>query len=87
MHNFSGTKSANCDESTLPVAAGPWLRTDGFPFGEAIDQLMDPNGVVYSALQFDEFGSAIPAYAMFFTATHPDGTLATTETTSGEYSD
>jgi hypothetical protein len=85
LHNFSGTKSANCGESTLPVAAGPWLRIDGFPFGEAIDHLMDPNGVVYSALQFDEFGSAIPAYATFFTATHPDGTLATSETTCGDW--
>ena len=85
LHNLSGTKSTNCGQSTLPVGAGPWLHTNGIPFGEAIDQLLLPNGVVYTALQIDEFGSTVPAFARFFTATQADGTLNTSRTTCGDW--
>jgi len=85
LHNLSGKKVGNCGQSTLPVAAGPWLHPNGIPFGEAIDQLLSPNGVVYTALQVDEFGSALPAFAGFFTATQDDGVLDTVWTTCGDW--
>jgi hypothetical protein len=85
LHNLSGKKVTNCGQSTLPVAAGPWLHPNGIPFGEAIDQLLSPNGVVYTALQVDEFGSALPAFAGFFTATQDGGALDTIRTTCGDW--
>ena len=85
LHNLSGTKATNCGQSTLPVAAGPWLHPNGIPFGEEIDQLLSPNGVVYTALQVDEFGSALPAFAGFFTATRDDGVLDTNRTTCADW--
>ena len=75
IHNFSDTRSANCGQLELPVAAGPWVRTDGFPFGETIDQLLGLGGVVYSALQFDEFGNPVPEFSRSFTATNFNGDL------------
>ncbi len=75
VHNFSGTKAANCGQLELPATAGPWVRTDGFPFSEAIDQLLGLVGVVYSALQFDEFGNLAPAFSRSFTATSFNGEL------------
>ena len=44
LHNLSGKKVTNCGQSTLPVAAGPWLHPNGIPFGEPIDQLLSPHG-------------------------------------------
>jgi hypothetical protein len=85
LHKLSGTKSTNCGQSTLPVGAGPWLHTNGMPFGDEIDNLLQPNGVVYTALQVNEFGSAVPSFAGFFTATQADGTLNTSRTTCGDW--
>ena len=85
VHNFSGVKSANCGQPSLPVAAGPWIRTDGFPFGEAIDQLLSPDQVVYTAIQLDELGRTIPAFSGFFTATNVDGTFFTIAGTCGDW--
>ena len=81
---LAGKKADNCGQATLPDG-GPWLRTDGFPFAAAIDQLMAPNGVVYSPLQLDELGSPIPAFAEFFTATQADGTLDSANTTCSDW--
>jgi hypothetical protein len=81
VHNLTGKKASNCGQGSLPASAGPWVRTDDFPFGPRIDQILSPNGVVYTPLRFDEFGDpvsdVIPGY---FTATFIDGTfdIATT---------
>jgi hypothetical protein len=58
IHNLQGKKLVNCGQTSLPVAAGPWVRTDaeGFPYSEAIESLVGSAGVVYSPLRFDEFG-------------------------------
>ena len=37
--------------------------------------IMGPVGVVYSALQFDEFGNLAPAFSRSFTATSLNGEL------------
>jgi hypothetical protein len=73
IHNLTGKKSSNCGQASLPVAAGPWVRTDGFPFSEAIDQLINSNKV-YTPIRFDEFGNAISS-TRYFTATSTNGAL------------
>jgi hypothetical protein len=74
IHNLTGKKSSNCGQATLPVAAGPWVRTDGFPFGERIDQLLN-NGVVFAPLRYDEQGNLVVSGLDYFTGTTADGTL------------
>jgi hypothetical protein len=36
VHNLTGKKASNCGQGSLPESAGPWVRTDGFPFGPMI---------------------------------------------------
>ncbi|MDH3258803.1 MAG: hypothetical protein OEM19_05000, partial [Deltaproteobacteria bacterium] len=76
VHNLTGKKADNCGQATLPVDAGPWVRTDSFPFGPTIDQILNPNGVVYTPVKFDEFGDPVSGViTSYFTATIDDGTL------------
>jgi len=74
IHSLTGKKSANCGQTTLPVAAGPWVRTDGFPFGASIDKLLD-DGIVYAPVRTDEYGQLVQDHSWFFSNTSPDGTL------------
>ncbi len=76
VHNLTGKKENNCGQGQLPAAAGPWVRTTGFPFSEAI-ALLTSSGVVYTPLRYDEFGNLVPPGPGFsaFTATQADGTL------------
>jgi len=74
LHGFGGKKSANCGQAELPVAAGPWVRTDGLPFGESIDRLLLPESVVYYPLAADEDGTPVEGYMM--TATMSNGTVS-----------
>ena len=74
LHGFSGKKSANCGQAELPVAGGPWMHTDGLPFGESIDRLLYPELVVYYPLAADEDGNPVEGYMM--TATVGDGTVS-----------
>lgn len=76
VHNLAGKKSANCGQGSLPVAAGPWVRTDGFPFSETIDSLVN-DGKVYAPVMYDEFGSALPRYENYMTGTQADGSYDT----------
>ncbi len=48
-----GKGSDSCDTRELDL--GPYIRTDGFPVAENLDTLID-DGLMYSAIQFDEFG-------------------------------
>ena len=75
IHNLTGKKSDNCGQTILPVAAGPWVRTDGFPFGETIDQLLN-NGKVYAPVRYDEFGH-IGSIKVYYTNTDINGVLST----------
>lgn len=64
IHGLSGKKTDNCGQSELPVAAGPWLRPDGFPFSADIGALTDSNPVVFTPLRIDEFGDPVPISAI-----------------------
>jgi len=74
VHNLTGRKIDNCGQGTLPIAAGPWIRMDNFPFSDTIDQLMSPNNVIYAPVRYNEYGEAIGG-AFYFTDTDIDGTL------------
>lgn len=73
IHNLTGKKADNCGQTALPVAAGPWVRTDGFPFAPTIDLLAQ--GVVYTPIRYDEFGALVSQTNGSYSATLPDGTL------------
>lgn len=73
-HNLTGKKSANCGQVTLPTNAGPWLRTDGYPFAPTID--LFTQYVMYTPIKFDESG-AIPAQQYFYMSTDGAGELDT----------
>jgi hypothetical protein len=75
IFNLTGTKTNNCGQASLPIAAGPWVRTDGFPFSKTIDELV--NGVIYAPLVYDEIGtfSATSTWPRMFTGTTSSGTL------------
>lgn len=55
-HGLIGTRAGNCGLATLPTGAGPWVRTDGFPFAERIDRALDPVAGVLAPLARDEHG-------------------------------
>jgi hypothetical protein len=74
IHNLKGKKSNNCGQTSLPIVIGPWIRTDGFPFGESIEQILQPNAKIYAPIRYDEFGNVI-ASRQYFTATLSGGTL------------
>ncbi len=74
IHGLTGKKAANCGEASLPVAAGPWVRPDGEPFGEAIDLLLDPtNEVIYPPRVTETH--VVTSLAGSWTGTYGDGTL------------
>ena len=78
IHGLTGKRSANCGQATLPAAAGPWVRTDGFPFAAPITELLD-NGKVFTPVRFDELGVPVAAGSLLtdehFTGTSRDGSL------------
>ena len=80
IHGFEGKKDQSCGQASLPVAAGPWVRTDGQPFAAAIDEMLGVNGKIYTPLWLDENGYFAPS-AHSFTATTTAGTLDNSATT------
>jgi len=76
VFGLTGKKADQCGQASLPIGAGPWLRTDGVPFAATIDQALGGN-VVYAPLSIDESGHAVTANSGFaFTGTGVDGTFA-----------
>jgi len=73
VQGYNGTKSAKCGQSSLPTAAGPWIRTDGTPFAGTIDKLV--SGEIYTPPQYNEYGVLVNPAVVLFTGTNPDGTL------------
>jgi|GEM_PF-1150326 len=76
LHNLNGVKGDNCGQATLPAAAGPWMRTDGFPFAPTIDRLV--LGEVYTPMRYNEFGELVAPLDVdhyYYSATSPDGSL------------
>lgn len=81
VHGFSGKKSAQCGQQSLPTGAGPWQRTDGAPFMGALTSAA-PAAAVYVPLARDEFGQAAGSAAVF-TGTYADGDVS--ELTCGNW--
>ena len=71
VRNLAGKKSEHCGQVHLPYA-GPWVRTDGFPFSGTIDELLE--GEIYTPVRYDEFGNLV-ASTFYFTNTFEDGTV------------
>jgi hypothetical protein len=59
VHGLNAKRVDNCGQATLPASAGPWVRTDGFPFADRIDLALWPTGRVLTPLNLDEFGATI----------------------------
>lgn len=76
VHDLSGKKITNCGQSGLPAWAGPWVRVDGAPFAETIDEALMPSGLVYRYVGLDEFGADVGAYTSYFTGTDEFGVQA-----------
>lgn len=74
VHGLSGKKASNCGEVSLPVAAGPWLRTDGQPWAGSIDQIIN-SFVVYNPALLDESGVTLPLDHKAWLSTLFDGTF------------
>ena len=77
LFGLSGTKATKCGQDSLPVGAGPWLRTDGVPFASTIESALDDNRI-FSPPSVDESGHVISTMSAFdsaliFTDTFPDG--------------
>lgn len=81
VHNLTGKKADNCGQENLPVAAGPWVRSDGAPAAGTIDQLLVPNPVVYMPLLTDESGDPVALDQKAWSATRNTG-IAYTDTCS-----
>jgi hypothetical protein len=89
IHGLTG-KKGNCSPQNPTSQAGPWVRTDGFPFGGKIDSILGLNGKVYAPAKFDESGNPIPAATptdlpIQFTGTFEDGTLNTDWSTCSDW--
>jgi hypothetical protein len=68
VHRLGGLVANNCDQTYLPDFAGPWVRTDGYPFSAKIGPLTSQNQI-YTPLRFDETGTAVPyAQPLYFYA-------------------
>lgn len=50
IQGYGGHVSDNCGQPTLPVGAGPWVRVDGLPWAEKLEQIVGFEGVVYRPL-------------------------------------
>jgi len=73
VQGFTGKKAANCGQGTLPVAAGPWVRTDNYPFTGTIDKLV--TGQIFAPVRYNESGVLVTFTEYYFTDTKIDGTL------------
>lgn len=73
LHGLTGQVSTNCGQQSLPQAAGPWVRTDGLPFAESIEQIIPPFKRILLPLRFDEFGNQLAANLRVWTGTTQQG--------------
>jgi len=85
IHNLTGKKAAKCGLADLPVAAGPWNRTDGTPFAPTIDKLTA--SIVYTPLIYDEFGVSHPSFSNSFTNTDVSGVFQVGYTACADWTD
>ena len=84
IQGYDGTTIAtNCGLAPLPlpVGAGPWVRTDGYPFADTIDKLVTiTNAQIYTPVTYNENGAALVGGFYYFTGTNPDGTKSSGST-------
>jgi len=83
LHGLSGKKSANCGAPTLPVAAGPWVRTDGALWSGSLDEIFSLQKV-YRPILLDEHGAPIPDRG-HFTHTDAAGAVRVPENTCADW--
>jgi hypothetical protein len=74
VHNLTGRAESNCGLADLPVAAGPWVRTDGMPFAPTIDVFTIYPYTTYTPLLYNEFGVMNDTWTNF-TNTEVFGTM------------
>lgn len=85
VQGLSGKKSANCGQSSLPAAAGPWLRLDEVPFAGSLTALA-ASGLVYTPVLLDESALPVAGDETYFTGTLPDGTADVSTNTCYDWS-
>lgn len=81
MHNLSGRVASKCGQTVLPATAGPWVRTDGYPFAGRIDQML--NGHVYSPLRYNEFGDPFDTPVSYYSNTNAAGAASLSYSCAG----
>jgi len=86
VHNLGGTVAGLCGQGTLPTAAGPWVRTDDFPWAERIELMIGSSGVIFTPLWLDENANKV-SWIRAFTDTEPDGTQDGGQTNCGNWTD
>jgi hypothetical protein len=74
VQGLGGKRVNNCNQASLPIAAGPWVRVDGTPWADTIDQLTAANKV-FSPPILTELNTLAPTN--FHSNTAPDGSLNT----------
>ena len=80
VQGFMGKKAANCGQAALPVAGGPWVRTDGFPFAQTLADI-SVRGQIFVPLDNNESGVPIPGNGVW-TGTGSDGVVVSTDNCS-----
>ena len=73
-HLLSGRVEDNCGQSSMPAAAGPWVRTDGFPFADNLVDIIEESRI-FAPAATDEFGRQHIS-TNYFTGTNYVGKLA-----------
>lgn len=88
-HGLGGQRATNCGQPSLPAAAGPWVRTDGRPFGDPITELLEPTRRSFLPPRLDETGATV--HSSVWTASDGSGAyladscLDWTSAVSGEF--
>lgn len=73
LHGQRGRMADRCGLATLPASAGPWVRTDGWPFADGAGALLA--GRIVVPLAVDERGRPLPAERVAWTGTGFDGAV------------
>jgi hypothetical protein len=75
VHGLTGKKATFCGQAALPVAAGPWVRTDGQPFAPTIDRLLQPTRATFLPANRTELGVEVAVTDKVYTGTDDSGVL------------
>ncbi len=85
VHGLTGKKANNCGLGALPVAAGPWVRTDSArtPAAPAIDKLLAPTRQTFYPVSILAGGSDVTGSSpqLIFTGTNDTGAYTGTACT------